>query len=122
MGKLLSSSQSLCNHSFSHLEETSNVGTSLQGGVILLGCLLTCLVDVLHNVLQQFKIYVSERVLAMPQGKQTGVSTLTMTLQCDQQTRKASWSSGVLVDQMGFYSKGYALCNDVHCVSFQLAS
>ena len=105
MGKLLSSSQSLCNHSFSHLKETSDVGTSLQGGVILLGCLLTCLVDVLHDVLHQFKIYVSERVLAVPQGKQTGVSTLTMTLQCHQQMRKVSWSSSVLVDQMGLYSR-----------------
>ena len=34
-----------------HLEEASNVGASLDGGFVLLGCIFAGLKDVLHDIL-----------------------------------------------------------------------
>ena len=41
----------LGNHRLSHLEEPSNISSSLQSCVVFLCCVLTCLVDALHDVL-----------------------------------------------------------------------
>lgn len=46
-------SHALGSHGLCHLEESSNVGTGLQGCVVLLGSTLARLVDALHDVLHK---------------------------------------------------------------------
>lgn len=46
-------------HGIGDLEEASDVGTTLQVGVVLLGCLDGCCVDILHDRLESRHVWAS---------------------------------------------------------------
>ena len=77
-------SHGLGHHGLCHLQESGNVGTSLQCCVVLLGSILARLVDALHDVLHKHTYFWSAHAdhIAQPEGREPVEAPQQISLIC----------------------------------------